>query len=89
MTPVMKETTMMTMTSTLTRPNTSSAPRPVPPPCQFPSPVPDRPVPHPTAATCGACKGDGGAWVTNDGATPGKNIGRWVPCGSCKGSGSV
>jgi DNA-directed RNA polymerase subunit M/transcription elongation factor TFIIS len=62
----------MTMTATLT-----PTPRPtVPPPTT------------PTAAVCGACKGEGGAWVTNDGKSAGKNISRWVACTACKGKGT-
>ncbi|GAB7100700.1 hypothetical protein JCM3263A_21750 [Thermobifida fusca] len=36
---------------------------------------------------CGACHGKGGTWVTQDGASPGKNLVRWVACQACNGTG--
>lgn len=61
-------------TAVLTRPTTTTAPVPAP-------------LSDPTAKDCGACNGQGGSWVTNDGATPGKNIREWVPCSPCNGTG--
>ncbi|MFE3461391.1 hypothetical protein ACFXKD_27925 [Nocardiopsis aegyptia] len=54
------------------------------------TPRPAVPPPStPTAAVCSKCKGEGGAWVTNDGKSAGKNIGSWVACKPCKGTGQV
>jgi DnaJ-class molecular chaperone len=54
-----------------------------------PSTRPARPTPRPPAAAkCGMCNGEGGRWTTNDGGTPGKDIGRWVPCAGCNGTGA-
>ncbi|MBQ1084145.1 hypothetical protein [Nocardiopsis sp. B62] len=51
---------------------------------------PPQSTPQPsTAAMCGACNGQGGTMVTNDGQTPGKSMGRWVPCQPCKGTGKI
>ncbi|MDT0331758.1 hypothetical protein [Nocardiopsis lambiniae] len=48
-----------------------------------------RPLPQPTAEQqdCGMCDGQGGQWITGDGATPGKNHRQWVPCTGCGGTG--
>lgn len=70
------------MTATLVRTRTVAPTVPAP---RTATPPPSTP----TAAMCGMCNGQGGSWTTSDGGTPGKNIGRWVPCTGCGGTGKV
>ncbi|WP_143831899.1 hypothetical protein [Nocardiopsis sp. CNR-923] len=58
-------------------------------PHRAPRPAEPRPSTPSAEKDCGMCNGQGGSWETNDGGNPGRNIGRWVPCPGCKGTGKA